>query len=161
MFHVVLYEPEIPQNTGNIARLCAATGAVLHLIEPLGFFLDDSRMKRAGLDYWDEVEVRRHAGWGAFTSAHPDAACWYFSTRGQKSYTEADFRAGDFLVFGPETRGLPAGLLEAAPGRCLRLPMRPGARSLNLANTVAVAVYEALRQTGHTGLELHYQPDTI
>lgn len=152
MLHVVLYEPEIPQNTGNIARLCAAAGAVLHLVEPLGFFMDDRHLRRAGLDYWTDVEVRRYQSWQDFLAAHPDAALWYFSTKAARPYADQQFSDGDFFVFGPETRGLPAGLLATAPGRCLRLPMRPGARSLNLANVVAIVVYEALRQQGFPGL---------
>ena len=153
MLHVVLYEPEIPQNTGNIARLCAVAGAALHLIEPLGFFLDDRRLKRAGLDYWDAVEVHRYRGWDAFAGAHPRGNKWYFTTKGRKSYTAVKFSPGDFLVFGPEARGLPAAILDSAPGACLRLPMRPGARSLNLANAVAVGIYEALRQLDFPHLE--------
>ena len=145
MFHVVLYEPEIPQNTGNIARLCAATGATLHLIEPLGFFWDDPRARRAGLDYWTAVEVKRHRGWEAFLAAYPRACLWFYSTKGKRHYTEERYSPGDFLVFGPETRGLPEDLLKANPDRCLRVPMRPGIRSLNLANTVAIVLYEALR----------------
>lgn len=152
MLHVVLYEPEIPQNTGNIARLCAAVGASLHLIEPLGFFLDDRRMKRAGLDYWEQVAMRRYSGWGEFTASHPGADLWFFTTKAARSYADTVYGPGDFLVFGPETRGLPPALLETAPMRCLRLPMKPGARSLNLANSAAVAVYEALRQNGFPGL---------
>ncbi|MGE5550976.1 MAG: tRNA (uridine(34)/cytosine(34)/5-carboxymethylaminomethyluridine(34)-2'-O)-methyltransferase TrmL [Bacteroidota bacterium] len=152
MLHVVLYEPEIPQNTGNIARLCAAAGAVLHLVEPLGFFLDDARLKRAGLDYWDLTEVIRHRSWEAFLAAQPAGNRWYFTTKGGICYTDAVYAAGDSLVFGPETRGLPGALLEAEPARCLRLPMRPGARSLNLANAAAIAVYEAMRQMGFPGL---------
>lgn len=153
MLHVVLYEPEIPQNTGNIARLCAAVGATLHLIEPLGFFLEDRQLRRAGLDYWDQVQVERHPSWQAWRTTHPEGNVWYFTTRGSRSYAEAEFSPGDSLVFGPETRGLPAALLAGAPDRCLRLPMRPGARSLNLANAAAIAVYEALRQLGYPGLD--------
>ncbi|MGQ9779920.1 MAG: tRNA (uridine(34)/cytosine(34)/5-carboxymethylaminomethyluridine(34)-2'-O)-methyltransferase TrmL [Bacillota bacterium] len=152
MFHVVLYEPEIPQNTGNIARLCAATGATLHLIEPLGFFWDDPRAKRAGLDYWEAVEVKRHRGWEAFLAAYPRARLWLFSTKGTRAYTEESYSPGDCLVFGPETRGLPEEILQADPARCLRIPMRPGIRSLNLANAVAIVLYEALRQLGFPDL---------
>ena len=153
MFHVVLYEPEIPQNTGNIARLCAATGVILHLIEPLGFFLDDHQLKRAGLDYWPDVEIRRHLSWQAFQTAHPEGVKWYFTTKGRNSYADRTPAPGDFLIFGPETRGLPAELLAEMPERCLRVPMRPGARSLNLANTVSIVLYEALRRQGFPGLE--------
>ena len=149
----MLYEPEIPQNTGNIARLCAAASADLHLIEPLGFFLDDRSLKRAGLDYWNEVKVSVHRGWAAFLAAYPAGAKWFFTTKGQRLYTEQAISDNDFLVFGPETRGLPAALRQENLEHCLRLPMRPGARSLNLANSVAIALYEALRQLGFPGLE--------
>ena len=152
MFHVVLYEPEIPQNTGNIARLCAAAGVTLHLIEPLGFFLDDRQLKRAGLDYWPDVEMRRYLNWQAFRVAHREGARWYFTTKGQKSYAVPEYTPGDYLIFGPETRGLPPALREEEPAHSLRLPMRAGARSLNLANAVAIVVYEALRQQGFEGL---------
>jgi tRNA (cytidine/uridine-2'-O-)-methyltransferase len=152
MLHIVLYEPEIPQNTGNIARLCAATGAVLDLIEPLGFFLEDPKLKRAGLDYWNEVTIRQHQSWTAFQAAYPKAVCWYFSTKGRSNHSSPAYGQEDFLVFGPETRGLPAGILAADPEHGVRIPMRQGARSLNLANTVAIAVYEAMRQSGFPGL---------
>jgi tRNA (cytidine/uridine-2'-O-)-methyltransferase len=150
--HVVLYQPEIPQNTGNIARTCAATGTVLHLIHPLGFRLDEKHLKRAGLDYWDEVTIHEHNSWQSFLETYPQATCYYLSTRGHRYYTDVNYRPGDFLVFGPETRGLPASILEPAGERVLRIPMRPGLRSLNLANTVALVLYEALRQLAFPGL---------
>lgn len=150
--HVVLYQPEIPQNTGNIARTCALTGTVLHLIYPLGFRLDERHLKRAGLDYWEEVTILEHSTWAAFREAYPDANCYYLSTKGRRRYTEVDYRPDDFLVFGPETRGLPASILEPAGDRVLRVPMRPGLRSLNLANSAAIVLYEALRQLGFPGL---------
>ncbi len=150
--HVVLYQPEIPQNTGNIARTCALTGTVLHLIHPLGFRLDERHLKRAGLDYWEEVTIREHSTWVAFREAYPGANCYYLSTKGDRRYTEVDYRPDDFLIFGPETRGLPASILEPAGDRVLRVPMRPGLRSLNLANSVAIVLYEALRQLGFPGL---------
>ncbi|WP_258359538.1 tRNA (uridine(34)/cytosine(34)/5-carboxymethylaminomethyluridine(34)-2'-O)-methyltransferase TrmL [Moorella sulfitireducens (nom. illeg.)] len=150
--HVVLYQPEIPQNTGNIARTCAATGAILHLIHPLGFRLDEKHLKRAGLDYWQEVTIHEHKSWQAFQETYPRAVCYYLSTKGQRFYTGVNYQPGDFLVFGPETRGLPASILEAAGDRVLRVPMRPGLRSLNLANTVALVLYEALRQISFPGL---------
>lgn len=150
MFNIVLYQPEIPPNTGNIIRLCANTGCRLHLVEPMGFDLNDKKLRRAGLDYheWADIEV------------HPDlaSACasggniYALSTRGTRIYTEASFRAGDTLVFGPETRGLPASYLDSiAQQRILRIPMLRHSRSLNLSNAVAVLVYEGLRQNNFTG----------
>jgi tRNA (cytidine/uridine-2'-O-)-methyltransferase len=154
MFHVVLYQPEIPPNTGNIIRLCANTGCRLHLIEPLGFELDDRRMRRAGLDYHEWAEVRCHPDLPAFQAACRPARLYALSTRGQHPYSDARFREGDALLFGPETRGLPAEVLESLPaGQRLRLPMVPGNRSLNLSNTVAVVVYEAWRQLDFAGGE--------
>lgn len=146
-FHVALIEPEIPPNTGAIARLCAATGSVLHLVGPLGFRINDRSLKRAGLDYWDAVTVVRHAGWDAFLLALPGARMFFFSTRGENLYTDATFRAGDVLVFGCESRGLPDTILDANRDRSLRLPLRSGnVRSLNLATAAGIALYEALRQ---------------
>ena len=150
--HVVLVNPEIPQNTGNIARTCAATGAALHLIEPLGFSLDDRYLKRAGLDYWHMAQVVRHASWDAFLSAHPGASMRFASTKAPRDYAGVTYEPDDFLVFGRETKGLPEDLLAANFDRCVRIPMRAGARSLNLANSVAVVLYEALRQQGFLGL---------
>ncbi|MDO5435518.1 MAG: tRNA (uridine(34)/cytosine(34)/5-carboxymethylaminomethyluridine(34)-2'-O)-methyltransferase TrmL [Clostridia bacterium] len=150
--NIVLVNPEIPQNTGNIARTCAATGAVLHLIRPLGFSLDDRYMKRAGLDYWFLMEYHVYDGMDDFLARHPGARMFFASTKAPRSYHEAEYRDNDFLVFGCETRGLPENLLEKAYDRCIRIPMRAEARSLNLANSVAVVLYEALRQTGFPGL---------
>lgn len=144
--HVVLYQPEIPQNTGNIARTCAATGAVLHLVHPLGFYLTDRHLKRAGVDYWDRVQVAEHASWQAFRDARPGARLWYTSTRAARAHSGVAYRDGDCLVFGPESRGLPAEVLAAAPDGAIRIPMVPGARSLNVANAAAIVLYEALRQ---------------
>lgn len=153
VFHIVLYEPEIPPNTGNIIRLCANTGAQLHLIEPLGFELSDARLRRAGLDYHELAMVSRHRNWASFQERHGDLRLWAFSTRATKPLDSASFLKGDGLVFGPETKGLPGELLkELGNNRCLRLPMKRDSRSLNLSNTVAVALYEALRQTGYPGL---------
>ncbi len=154
MLHIVLVEPEIPQNTGNIARTCAATGCALHLVEPLGFELDDKRMKRAGLDYWHLLDVRIHRSLDDFFSSNPGCRCFYSTTKAPQAYHEASFRDGDFLLFGKETKGLPEPLLIANPERCIRIPMREGARSLNLSNSVAVITFEALRQTGFKNLEL-------
>ena len=150
--HIVLVNPEIPQNTGNIARTCAATGTRLHLIGPLGFSLDDRYLRRAGLDYWHLMEYQVYPDFGAFLEAHPGAALHLLSTKAPRSYTEAAYRDGDFLVFGCETRGLPENLLAHRLDRCLRIPMIPQARSLNLSNSVAIVLYEALRQQGFPGL---------
>jgi len=145
--HVLLYQPEIPPNTGNVIRLCANSGCRLHLIEPLGFRLEDRELRRAGLDYHEWVEVRSWPGLEACLAAITPARLLAFSTRGKTLYNEVQYRAGDALLFGPETRGLPDTLLDSLPPeQRLRLPMRPGVRSLNLSNTVAVAVYEAWRQ---------------
>ena len=146
MLNVVLVEPEIPMNTGNIARTCAATGSVLHLIRPLGFDVSDRAVKRAGLDYWHLVDVRIYEDLDDFFARNDVRALWCLSTKAPRSYAEAEFCDGDYLFFGKETKGLPEAFLETHADRCLRIPMRPEARSLNLANSVAVIVYEALRQ---------------
>lgn len=151
--NIVLVNPEIPQNTGNIARTCAATGAVLHLIEPLGFSLADKYLKRAGLDYWHLMTYRTWPDFGAFLAANPGARLHFASTKAPRGYHEAVYQDGDFLVFGCETRGLPENLLEKAYDRCIRIPMRAEARSLNLSNSVAVVLYEALRQLDFPDLE--------
>ena len=154
MFHVVLVEPEIPPNTGNVIRLCANTGAQLHLIEPLGFPLDDAKMRRAGLDYHDYATMKVHRDWASFLSAQsPDPARMFaLTTHGSTPFAAMAFQPGDFFVFGSETRGLAPALRESfAPQQRIRLPMRPDNRSLNLSNTVAVVVYEAWRQNGFAG----------
>jgi tRNA (cytidine/uridine-2'-O-)-methyltransferase len=149
MLHVILYQPEIPPNTGNIIRLCANTGASLHLVGPLGFQLDNTRVKRAGLDYADMTRVRQYVNWNEFKALHAGMKIWAFTTRGKRAYDKAEFQPGDGLLFGPETRGLPETLLEeTGPERCLYLPMAGASRSLNLSNTVAVGLYEAWRQLG-------------
>jgi len=154
MFHVVLYQPEIPPNTGNIMRLCANTGCRLHLIGPLGFRLEDKQLRRAGLDYRDAVPLSTHEYWQEFLDRTRPGTVYAFSTRAATPYTRARFRPGDALLFGPETRGLPEELLQSLPAeQRLRLPMVPGNRSLNLSNTVAVAVYEAWRQQDFGGEE--------
>ena len=154
MFHVVLYQPEIPPNTGNIIRLCANAGAVLHLIHPLGFELSEARVKRAGLDYHEMATVMEHHGLDAFLQAVAPQRLFAISTRGTQHYGGVRFEAGDAFLFGPETRGLPQQLLDGmAPERVLRLPMRPRNRSLNLSNAVAVLVYEAWRQQGFVGAQ--------
>lgn len=149
MIHVVLYEPEIPPNTGNIIRLCANTGTTLHLVRPLGFELDDKRLQRAGLDYHEWAAVVVHGSLEEFIKAVNPGALYAISTRGQRLYTEVAFTSGTALLFGPETRGLPATVLAGLPpDHVLRIPMRTGSRSLNLANAVAVVVYEIWRQLG-------------
>jgi tRNA (cytidine/uridine-2'-O-)-methyltransferase len=154
LFHVVLYQPEIPPNTGNIIRLCANTGSHLHLIHPLGFELDDKRLRRAGLDYHEFAAVAQHADLAAFLESVKPQRLFGVSTRGRQRYDEVEYRAGDALMFGPETRGLPQPVLdELPPERRLRLPMRAGQRSLNLSNSVAVLLYEAWRQHGFAGGE--------
>lgn len=154
MFHVVLYQPEIPPNTGNIMRLCANTGARLHLIEPLGFRLEDKALKRAGLDYREWADVRTYASYEAFLESAKPRRLLAFTTRVRRFYAEMQYRENDALLFGPETRGLPQSLLDALPDEHrLRLPLLPGNRSLNLSNVVAVVVYEAWRQQGFSGGE--------
>ena len=149
MIHVALYQPEIPPNTGNLIRLCANTGAQLHLIHPLGFAMDNRALKRAGLDYREWATVREHQTLDELRAAFPASRLMAFSTRGATRYDRVQYRVDDILLFGPETRGLPAPVLESLPaGQRLVIPMRTGARSLNLANAAAVAVYEAWRQAG-------------
>ncbi len=150
--HVVLVEPEIPQNTGNIARTCAATGCPLHLVGPLGFSIEDKWVKRAGLDYWHLVDVQQHASLEELWAAYPTGTFWYLSTKAKHNYSEVAYGADDFLVFGKETKGLPEPLLAAQQQHAVRIPMRAEARSLNLANSVALVLYEALRQQGYPGL---------
>ena len=153
MFNVILYQPEIPPNTGNIIRLCANTGTQLHLIRPLGFDLDDKQLRRAGLDYHEYANVRVHDDLAACLQTLPGVRLFAFTTKGAQPYHEIRYRAGDVLLFGPESRGLPAEILESLePERRLRLPMLPYNRSLNLSNTVAVAVFEAWRQCGFEGV---------
>lgn len=148
-FHVVLVRPEIPQNTGSIARLTAATRTRLHLVKPLGFSLEDRYLKRAGLDYWPLVDLRVYLGWAEFAAAHEGRAMKFFSAGAGRRYVEARFRPGDLLVFGGETRGLGEEFVAARPDETFRIPiLEPGVRSLNLANAVAIVLYEALRQTG-------------
>ncbi len=151
MFHIALYQPEIPPNTGNIIRLCANTGSQLHLIHPLGFELDDKKLRRAGLDYHEFATVHQHNSLAELLNqlnAEADRI-YTFSTKGKRCYAEPEFKPGDILLFGPESRGLPAKLLENTPAeQVLRLPMKPNSRSLNLSNTVAIVLFEAWRQNG-------------
>lgn len=152
MFHVILLSPQIPPNTGNIIRLCANTGAALHLVEPLGFEPDDARLRRAGLDYHEYATVQRHADLASCLQSLAAPRLWAFSTCGRRLYSDVAYRPGDALLFGSETCGLPAEVLDRLPAeQVLRLPMRPGNRSLNLSNAVAVAVFEAWRQQGFDG----------
>ena len=155
MINIVLVEPEIPQNCGNIARTCAATGARLHLIRPLGFDISDKAVKRAGLDYWHLVEVRDYENLGDFFARNDVREMWCLSTKAPRCYAEAEFHDGCYLFFGTETRGLPEDFLEAHRDSCIRIPMRDSARSLNLSNSVAITVYEALRQLEFPGLLNH------
>jgi tRNA (cytidine/uridine-2'-O-)-methyltransferase len=159
MFHIVLVEPEIPQNTGNIVRTCAATGCKLHLVRPLGFEVSDKYLKRAGLDYWQYVDITYYDSFDEVLKANPDANFYYFTTKARHRYSDVSYKEGDFLVFGKETRGLPEELLVAHPEECVRIPMMGDLRSLNLSNSVAIAVYEAYRQQDFKGFttqgELH------
>jgi tRNA (cytidine/uridine-2'-O-)-methyltransferase len=151
--HIVLVEPEIPPNTGNVARLCAATGCALHLVEPLGFRIDDRELKRAGLDYWHALGVVVHPSLDAFFESFAPERFWLLSTRATRIYREAPFKHGDALVFGKETAGLPQALIDAHPDRTLRIPMRPGSvRSINLSTAVGVVAYEALARLEFPGL---------
>ena len=152
MNRIVLYAPEIPQNTGAIARTCAATGASLHLIKPLGFDISDAAVKRAGLDYWHLVDVRVYENVEEYLDKNGDENLWLLSTKAPRSYAQADFGQDAALMFGRETSGLPEPLMERYRDRCLRIPMRPRARSLNLASSASIILYEALRQQGFPGL---------
>ena len=153
MINLVLVEPEIPANTGNISRTCAVTGCALHLIRPLGFDISDRSLKRAGLDYWDKLNLTVYDNLDDFFSRHPNPDLWLASSQGARPYYEAAFRDGCFLFFGKETKGLDEAFLSAHAERCLRLPMLPGARCLNLSNAAAIFAYEALRQTGFPGFQ--------
>ena len=155
MLNIVLVEPEIPQNCGNIARTCAATGSRLHLVRPLGFDISEKAVKRAGLDYWHMVEVIDYENLDDFFARNDVKRMWCLSTKAPRSYTEACFSDGDYLFFGKETKGLPEDFLEAHREACIRLPMKAEARSLNLSNAVAITVYEALRQLEFPGLTDH------
>lgn len=153
ILNIVLVEPQIPQNTGNIARTCAVTGARLHLVRPLGFSIDDKKLKRAGLDYWNYLDITYYDSLPDFFSRNPAAQCFYFSTKAQNCYSDAAYPENCFLFFGREDAGLPEDLLVQHPQECVRIPMRGPLRSLNLSNSVAIGVYEALRQWGFPQLE--------
>ncbi len=150
--HLVLYQPEIPQNTGNIARTCAATSTSLHLIKPLGFTINDKYLKRAGLDYWDDVEIFYHNSYSDFLEKYPDANIFYVTTKGKKNYCEVNYPKNSFIMFGPETRGLPIEIINNNFNNCLRIPMMDNIRSLNLSNSVSIILYESLRQNGFMNL---------
>lgn len=152
MLHIVLVEPEIPQNTGNIARTCGAIGARLHLVEPMGFTIDDKKLKRAGLDYWHLLDIVYYRDIGDFFEKNQGGAFYYFTTKASKTHCDVAYPKDCYLVFGKETAGLPEELLIENPENCVRIPMMEGARSLNLSNSVAVAAYEVMRQEGFSGL---------
>lgn len=153
MFHIVLVEPEIPQNTGNISRTCAVTGAALHLVHPLGFSLDEKHLRRAGLDYWKDLTLYEHESFAAVEAAYPQARFFLATTHAARSYAQVSYRDGDFLVFGKETAGLGQAILSRRADDGIRIPMGRDQRSLNLSNAVAVVLYEALRQNGFPGLQ--------
>ena len=160
MFHIALLEPEIPGNTGNIGRTCVATGSSLHLIDPLGFILNDKTIARAGMDYWPQLDFHQYLDYGDFMAKNPGMRIFYATTKARRSYDEVSFQDGDCILFGKESAGIPEDILVENEPRCIRIPMRAEIRSLNLANSVAIVLYEALRQTGFAGLssqgELHH-----
>lgn len=165
--HIILHQPEIPANTGNIGRTCVATGTDLHLIEPLGFRLDEKAVKRSGMDYWSSVDVTRYMNFEEFQAQHPGARIWMATTKAKKTYTEADFGPDDYIMFGKESAGIPEEILVQYEPTCIRIPMVGDTRSINLSNSVAVILYEALRQNGFQGLNtegdlhrLHWSEET-
>ena len=151
--NLVLHEPEIPQNTGNISRTCAVTGAALHIIRPMGFEISDSKLKRAGLDYWNSLELYYYDSIEELFAKYPEGKFYFFTTKADHCYTEVDYSGEVFLVFGKETKGLPEDLLKSHPEQCVRIPMKSTLRSLNLSNAAAIAAYEALRSNSFAGLE--------
>ena len=153
MLNIVLYEPEIPANTGNIGRTCVATGARLHLIEPLGFRINDKMLKRAGLDYWDKLDVTTYTCFEDFIDKNPDAVIYMATTKARHRYTDVSYEEDAYIMFGKESAGIPEEMLMEHEERCVRVPMMPGERSLNLSNSVAIVLYEALRQLDFKGLE--------
>lgn len=159
--NIVLHEPEIPQNTGNIARTCAATGAALHIIRPMGFEIDDKKLKRAGLDYWHQLDITYYDSIEDFYERNSGAEVFYFSTKAPRRHTDVSYPERVFLMFGKETRGLPEAVLKKNPDQCVRIPMRENLRSLNLSNAVAIAVYEAFRQRDFLGLVDEGSPTTF
>lgn len=155
--HIVLHQPEIPQNTGNIGRTCVATGTSLHLIEPLGFRITEKALRRAGMDYWQHLDVTRYEDYEDFCLRHPGAKIWMATTKAKKSYTEVSFGMDDYIMFGKESAGIPEEILVENEENCIRIPMGHDIRSLNLSNSVAIVLYEALRQNGFAGLETEGQ----
>lgn len=151
--HIVLHQPEIPGNTGNIGRTCVATGTPLHLIEPLGFRLDEKEIRRAGMDYWPLLDVRRYMNFEEFREKNPCAKIWMATTKAKRMYTEADFGPDDYIMFGKESAGIPEEILVEHEETCIRIPMLPAIRSLNLSNSVAIVLYEALRQNGFDSMQ--------
>lgn len=152
--NIVLHQPEIPANTGNIGRTCVATGTSLHLIEPLGFRLNEKEIKRAGMDYWEHLDVTRYMNFAEFKERHPDAKIWMATTKAKRIYTEAAFGPDDFIMFGRESAGIPEEMLVEHEENCIRIPMLSDIRSLNLSNSVAIVLYEALRQNGFREMQL-------
>ncbi|MCM1568991.1 MAG: tRNA (cytidine(34)-2'-O)-methyltransferase [Roseburia sp.] len=151
--NIVLHQPEIPANTGNIGRTCVATGTGLHLIEPLGFRLNEKEIKRAGMDYWQQLEVTRYVNFARFQEEHPGVKLWLSTTKATRSYTEVSYGPNDYIMFGKESAGIPEEILVEHEEDCIRIPMLPGIRSLNLSNSVAIVLYEALRQNGFRSLQ--------
>ena len=154
MFNIVLVEPEIPANTGNISRTCAVTGATLHLIKPLGFDISDRQLKRAGLDYWQYLDITVYENLGEFFERNAGGRFFFCTTKAKKSYADIEYKDGDYFIFGKETKGLPEELLAENMSSCIRIPMLETLRSLNLSNSVAIVVYEALRQTGFENMQM-------
>ncbi|MBE5870905.1 MAG: tRNA (cytidine(34)-2'-O)-methyltransferase [Lachnospiraceae bacterium] len=152
--HIVLHQPEIPANTGNIGRTCVATGTSLHLIEPLGFHLDEKSIKRAGMDYWEHLDVTRYVNYEEFLKKHPGSKIWMATTKARHSYTEVSFGPDDFIMFGKESAGIPEEILVDNEETCIRIPMLPAIRSLNLSNSVAIVLYEALRQQNFASMQI-------
>lgn len=151
--HIILHQPEIPANTGNIGRTCVATGTSLHLIEPLGFRLDEKSIKRAGMDYWENLDVTRYINYEEFLEMHPGAKIWFATTKAKRAYTEAVFDMDDYIMFGKESAGIPEEILTQHKENCIRIPMQGSIRSLNLSNSVAIVLYEALRQNDFRGMQ--------
>ncbi|MCR5634852.1 MAG: tRNA (cytidine(34)-2'-O)-methyltransferase [Lachnospiraceae bacterium] len=151
--NIILHQPEIPANTGNIGRTCVATGTKLHLIEPLGFRIDEKQIKRAGMDYWDKLDYTRYINYEDFLVKNPGAKIWYATTKAEKTYTDVSYSENDFIMFGKESAGIPEEILVENRESCIRIPMLPDIRSLNLSNSAAIVLYEALRQTGFKDLE--------
>ncbi|MBE5869005.1 MAG: tRNA (cytidine(34)-2'-O)-methyltransferase [Lachnospiraceae bacterium] len=152
--HILLHQPEIPANTGNIGRTCVATGTSLHLIEPLGFRLDEKSIKRAGMDYWEHLDVTRYMNFQEFKTKHPGAKIWYATTKAKYAYTDVQYGPDDFIMFGKESAGIPEEILVENEEHCIRIPMLPEIRSLNLSNAVAIVLYEALRQQGFAQMQM-------